>query len=36
MATEPVAGFTAEQMQEVIATLSSPDVVDSPFGVLVL
>jgi hypothetical protein len=28
------AGLTAEQMQEAIATLASPEVVESPFGAL--
>jgi hypothetical protein len=34
MAAEQTAGFTAEQLQAAIATLASPDVVDSPFGAL--
>jgi hypothetical protein len=34
MAAEQAAGFTAEQLQAAIATLASPDVVDSPFGAL--
>jgi hypothetical protein len=34
MSTEQTAGLTAEQLQEAIATLASPDVVESPFGPL--
>ena len=34
MSTEQTAGLTAEQMREAIATLASPDDVESPFGAL--
>src|SRR5215216_2144316 len=34
MSPEQTAGLTAEQMQEAIATLASPDEVESPFGAL--
>ena len=34
MSTEQAVGLTAEQMQEAIATLASPDEVESPFGAL--
>lgn len=34
MSTKQTVGLTAEQMQEAIATLASPDVVESPFGAL--
>jgi hypothetical protein len=34
MTTGQTTGLTAEQLQAAIATLASPDVVDSPFGAL--